>query len=168
MPRHRLLLALLVPLVLLSACHNPPSQPVTLRPRPAVVPEPVLPPGVTISPIQRGDDTTVAFEPQLGTERTFPDNRIGANLAFTSNLRMPKLAAIVVDRDRYQLRMRFSNSTQTPLFVTLDCIYEGETSAARKVHSVEFPVETFRDITFDLEGDPGRKLHIRASAVTEL
>ncbi len=168
MPHHRLPLVLLVPLVLLSACHHPPTQPVVLRPRPAAVREPVVPPGVTISPIQRGDDTRVAFEPQLRAERTFPDNRIGANLAFTSNLRMPKLAAVVVDRDRYQLRMRFSNSTQTPLFVTLDCIYEGETRAARRVHSVEFPVETFRDITFDLEGDPGRKVHIRASAVAEL
>jgi hypothetical protein len=110
----------------------------------------------------------VAFERSAAKERTLPDNLIGANLAFTANLRMPKLAAVVIDNDRYQLRMRFSNATKTPLFVSLACAYAGEEKSARTVHSIEFPVDTFRDITLDLDGDPGRKLHIRASAEAEL
>lgn len=166
MPRPYLPFVWLLPVVFFSACRTPPPPQTTLRPKP-VVSETIVLPGITISPVQRGD-TAVAFESRFPTERTFPDNLIGANLAFTSNLRMPKMEAVVIGESRYQLRLRLTNSTEKTLLVTLDCIYEGEKRAARTAHSIEFPVETYRDVVFDLEGDPGRKLHIRANGVTKL
>lgn len=122
-----------------------------------------LPPGVSVSPPRTGD-TTVAFAQSRGGERTFPNNRIGANLAFTSNLRMPRLEAAEVDATRFQLRMRFSNAGKTPLFVSLVCAYDGDAKSARTVRQLEFPVNTFRDIAIDLEGDASRKVNIRATA----
>lgn len=156
----------------LAACSTPPGPkppPVPAAPvapvRPAPLPEPELPPGVTISPPRQGDASVAFTQSRLG-ERTFPNNRIGANLAFTSNLRMPRLEAVASPAGGYQLRMRFCNATNTPLYVSLVCTYEGEKKAARALRSLDFPVNSFRDIAIDLEGDPGRKLDIRASAVT--
>ena len=122
-----------------------------------------MPPGVSISPPLRGD-TAAAFTQSRRGERTFPHNAIGANLAFTANLRMPKLEAVALPAGGYQLRVRFSNASETPLYVSFYCIYDGETKATRSVRHVEFPVNTFRDIALDLEGDVSRKLNIRASA----
>lgn len=167
MPPHRYLPTLLVPVLLLSACQTPPPPP-PLRPislRSTRTPEPVVPPGVYISPVQHGN-VSVSFAQSQPFERTFPNNQIGANLAFTGNLRMPKLDAVEIGTGRYQLRMRFSNATETPLFVTLNCIYEGESRSERLIRAVEFPVNTFRDIALDLDGAPGRKLNIQATAVT--
>jgi hypothetical protein len=122
-----------------------------------------LPPGVYVSPARSGS-TDVAFTHTREFTQTFPLNQIGANLAFTSNLRMPKLEAVGRDKGGYQLHMRFSNATQAPLHVSLVCVYEGESRSERVIKSVEFPVNTYRDIVMDLEGDPGRKLNIRANA----
>jgi hypothetical protein len=152
----------------LGACRTPPAPlppPVLVSPaRPPSPPAPVLPAGVSISPPLIGD-TTGAFVQSRRGERTFPHNAIGANLAFTANLRMPKLEAVDLPGDGYQLRLRFSNASETPLYVSFYCIYDGETKATRSVRHVEFPVNTFRDIALDLEGDVSRKLNIRASAL---
>ena len=162
--------ALLVSVLFLSACQTPPApKPIApaapvAAPLPAALPEPALPKGVFISAPQRGD-TSVAFTQSNTGEATFPLNRIGANLAFTSNLRMPKLDAVANGPSAYQLRMRFSNATTRPLAVSLVCTYAGEQRAARVIQAVAFPVSTFRDIVIDLEGDPSRKMSIRASAI---
>lgn len=160
---------LMVSALVFSACQTPPVsptpapvKPVVVRVPKMVVPAP-LPVGVTVSAPQRGD-TSVAFQQSRRGERTFPNNQIGANLAFTANLRMPRLEAVATGPNSYQLRMRFSNSTKEPIYVSLVCTYDGEKNAARVIRSLEFPVNTFRDIVMDLEGDPGRKLNIRASA----
>lgn len=130
-------------------------------------PEPELPPGVYISPVQHGD-ANVAFTQTGEYRRTFPANQIGANLAFTANLRMPRLEAVGLENGNYQLHMRFSNATQEPLHVSLVCIYEGETRAERVIRSVEFPVNAFRDIVMELESRGERKLNIHANAVPAL
>lgn len=154
-------------LLLLGACSTPPAPPAPVlappAPPPRPPPEPVLPPGVSISPPLIGD-TAGAFTQSRRGERTFPHNTIGANLAFTANLRMPKLEAVALPAGGYQLRVRFSNASETPLYVSVHCIYDGETKATRSVRHIEFPVNTFRDIALDLEGDVSRKLNIRASA----
>lgn len=151
----------------LGACSTPPVPPPP--PPPEVVvrqpePEPVLPPGVTISPPQTGD-YTVAFKQSRTGERTFPNNQIGASLLFTSNLRMPRLEAAEVSADGFQLRMRFRNAVSEPLLVSMVCTFEGDESVRQVIRSVKFPVNTFRDITMDLTGDPEQKISIRASAV---
>lgn len=159
-------------ILLLGACSTPAVQPAPADAAPAspapparwVVVDPVLPAGVSISPPQTGDNS-VAFAQSRRDERTFPNNAIGANLAFTSNLRMPKLEAVELDGQRFQLRMRFSNASKAPLFVSVVCTYEGDSKAARSVRQVEFPVNTFRDIALDLDGSASRKVNIRASAV---
>lgn len=158
--------------LLLSACHGPrasapmPARAVVALPQ-TVVAEPVLPPGVYISPVQQGD-ADVAFTHTREFKQTFPPNQIGANLAFTANLRMPKLEAIGLPEGGYQLHMRFSNTTTETLIVSLICTYEGETRAERVIRAVEFPVNSFRDIVMDMEGDPGRKLNIHANAAPAL
>ena len=43
-------------------------------------------------------------------------------------------------------------------------IAKGDFPHYRSVRHIEFPVNTFRDIALDLEGDVSRKLNIRASA----
>lgn len=169
---HRLgiLLGLVASALLFTACQSPrasaPSTPRSVV-RKAAPPEmePVLdlPPGVYVSPAREGP-TDVAFVHTRAFTQTFPANHIGANLAFTANLRMPKLEAVGLTKGGYQLHMRFSNATQEPLHVSLVCVYEGESRAERVIKSVEFPVNTYRDIVMDLEGDPGRKLNIRANA----
>lgn len=128
------------------------------------MPEPYLPPGVFISPPQAGDPAAYFAQSRIG-ERTFPHNVIGANLAFTANLRMPKLEAAAIDPETFQLRMRFSNASDVPLHVSLVCTYDGEEHAARSIRRVQFPVNTFRDIAFDLEGDVSRKINIQATAI---
>lgn len=157
----------------LAACRTPrpPTAPrAALAPAPllavptALPPEPALPPGVTLSPPLTGD-LAASFSHGRRGERTFPPNLIGANLAFTANLRMPKLEAATLDPETFQLRMRFSNASDEPLNVSLVCIYEGETRAARSIRHVQFPVNTFRDIAFDLDGDVSRKVSIQATAV---
>lgn len=169
---HRFSQLLLASAVLfLGACRTPaPTKSEALRstytdPVPVRIEglEPEPEPGVSVSPPQTGD-TGVAFTQSRQGERTFPHNRIGANLAFTSNLRMPKLEAVALDRDTFQLRMRFSNASDEPLYVSLACIYEGETRAARTIRRVRFPVNTYRDIAVDLEGDVSRKIQIQATA----
>jgi hypothetical protein len=166
----RLVRAAAVPGALfLGACSTPPAPPpprvlAPPAPPPRPPPAPPLPPGVSISPPLSGD-TAGAFTQSRRGERTFPHNAIGANLAFTANLRMPKLEAVDLPGGGYQLRVRFSNASQTPLQVSFYCIYDGETKATRSVRHIEFPVNTFRDIALDLEGDVSRKLNIRASAL---
>jgi hypothetical protein len=135
---------------------------VVVAPKPE--PEPVPPAGVTISPPQTGD-TTVAFQQSRTGEQTFPNNQIGASLLFTSNLRMPKLEAAEISADGFQLRMRFRNAVSEPLLVSMVCEFEGEKPVRQVIRSVKFPVNTFRDITLDLTGDPEQKISIRASAV---
>lgn len=151
----------------LGACSTPPA-PAPVEPPPLTIieqePEPVLPPGVTISPPQTGD-ATIAFQQSRTGERTFPNNQIGASLIFTSNLRMPKLEAAEISADGFQLRMRFRNAVKEPLLVSMVCSFEGEAPARQIIRSVKFPVNTFRDITMDLTGDPEQKISIRASAV---
>ncbi len=168
--QHRLrpLLACLAVALLLAACSTPPVAPPPPAPAAPVAPvapppppEPELPPGVTISPPRQGDASVAFVQSRVG-ERTFPNNRIGANLAFTSNLRMPRLEAVAHAAGGYQLRMRFSNATATPLAVSLVCTYDGEKKPARVIRELRLPVNSFRDISIDLEGDPARKLDIRA------
>lgn len=172
MPRPTFVPLLASLVLLLGACRSgpgaatytplPPSPPISRAP--LALPEPEPPAGVTLSPPLVGDSAADFLQSQVG-ERTFPHNGIGANLAFTSNLRMPKLEAVSLDPARFQLRMRFRNASQEPLFVSLVCTYEGETQAARSIHRVQFPVNTFRDVAFDLEGDASRKVNIQATAV---
>jgi hypothetical protein len=151
----------------LTACSTPPA-PTPVEPTPVTIieqePEPILPPGVTISPPQTGD-ATVAFQQSRAGERTFPNNQIGASLVFTSNLRMPKLEAAEISADGFQLRMRFRNAVKEPLLVSMVCAFEGDASTRQIIRSVKFPVNTFRDITIDLVGNPGQRISIRASAV---
>jgi hypothetical protein len=45
------------------------------------------------------------------------------------------------------------------------CAFEGDASTRQIIRSVKFPVNTFRDITIDLVGNPGQRISIRASAV---
>ncbi len=141
---------------------TPPPEPVFEAPKPE--PEPELPPGVKVSPPQTGD-FTVAFEQSRSGERTFPINQIGASLAFTSNLRMPRLEAVEISEDGFQLRVRFRNAVDEPLVVSMVCVFEGDKRARQVIRSLQFPVNTFRDITLDLSGDPTRKISIRANAV---
>ncbi len=162
-------------LLLLAACRTGPAAatytPLPPAPAPIVSPFPEReappPPGVTISPPLTTDPATptIPFALRTPNERTFPHNAIGANLAFTSNLRMPRLEAASIDPQTFQLRMRFSNASDSPLYVSLVCAYEGETRAAHTVRRVQFPVNTFRDIALDLQGDPSRKLNIQATAI---
>lgn len=169
------LLALGTALVLLSACRTGSGR-VTYTPLPpdpaplaSPFPEPEAPPpaGVTITPPLTADPDTpgIPFAIRAPNERTFPHNAIGANLAFTSNLRMPRLEAASIDPRTFQLRMRFSNASDGPLYVSLVCTYEGETRAAHTIRRVRFPVNTFRDIALDLQGNPSRKLYIQATAI---
>lgn len=167
----RLLASLFAVSLVLAACRTPaplpPPPPVVAPPAPVVVvpaPEPELSPGVSVSPPQTGDES-VAFAQSRGGERTFPNNQIGANLTFTSNLRMPKLEAVPAGKDGFQLRMRFSNKGKEPLVVAVTCVYEEAGGrATRGVRRLEFPVNSFRDIAIDLPGDVSRKVTIRASA----
>lgn len=167
--RHTCQLAVASVVLLFGACATPPAPPapVVSKPQPSAPPavvDPVLPAGVSISPPQTGDNSVAFAQSRLG-ERTFPNNAIGANLAFTSNLRMPKLEAVELEGGRFQLRMRYTNASSAPLLVSVVCTYDGEDKAARTVRQVEFPVNTFRDIALDLEGGAARKVNIRASAV---
>ncbi len=172
LPR-RYLVGLVVPVLLFSACQNRQAvSTIDMRRAPATAPveakpELVLPPGVYVSPVQHGNADS-AFTQTGEFRRTFPANQIGANLAFTANLRMPRLEAVGLDNGNYELRMRFSNATQEPLYVSLVCTYEGEANAERVIRSVEFPVNAFRDIVMELEGKSERKLNIQANAVPAL
>lgn len=153
----------------LGACATLPAAPVPPPAPPSIIeaepaPEPVPPPGVTISPAQTGD-YTVAFKQSRFGERTFPVNEIGASLVFTSNLRMPRLEAAEIGKDGFQLRMRFRNAANEPLLVSMVCMFEAGKPAQHIVRALQFPVDTFRDITMDLTGDPEQKIRIRASAV---
>jgi hypothetical protein len=163
-------------LSLLAACRTTPRQasqaplsPVAPVAVASSFPEPEAPPppGVTLSPPLTGDPAApeIVFSIRAPNERTFPHNAIGANLAFTANLRMPRLEAVTLDPKTFQLRMRFSNASDTPLYVSLVCTYEGESRAAHSIRRVQFPVNTFRDIALDLQGDPSRKLNIQATAI---
>jgi hypothetical protein len=60
--------------------------------------------------------------------------------------------------------MRFSNASDRPLYVSLVCTYDGDTQAIRSVRRVQFPVNTYRDIALDLDGDVSRKIQILATA----
>ncbi len=165
--RPLLLTGLVLAVFGLGACSTPPAPPP--QPAPKVMvrqqePEPVLPPGVTISPPQTGD-FGAAFKQSRAGERTFPHNQIGASLLFTSNLRMPRLEAVEISEDGYQLRIRFRNAVSEPLLVSMVWALDGEMADRQIIRSVNFPVNTFRDITIDLTGNPEQKISIRASAV---
>jgi hypothetical protein len=139
---------------------TPPSHPVVAPPpAPEIIPE-----GVSVSPPKMGN-LNVAFREGITNERTFPNNMIGARLIFTSNLKMPKLEAVVTGPDRFQLRVRFANPGKKTIVVSLVCTYAGESKSARRVKNLAFPVNTYRDMAIDFTGQPDRTLYIRASAV---
>lgn len=176
MPAHPKLLrrraaALLVSsMFVLAACQTTPTAKAPAAAGPAAVPPPVattapvsVAPGILLSPPRQGDSLE-GFDADTALTRTFPINQIGANLAFTNNLRMPKLEAVVVDADTFQLRMRFVSATTTPLRLSVDCVYAEQTRPVRSLQNVDLPPGTFRDLVMTLDGQPSRKVNIRATA----
>ncbi len=154
-------------LATLAGCTTPPSDPPPhanpAMVAPAAAPE-SIPEGVVVSPPKRGN-LNAAFSEGVSNERTFPNNLIGARLIFTSNLKMPKLEAVIIGADRFHLRVRFSNPGNKPLVVSLACTYAGDSTSSRQVKNLSFPVNTYRDMEIDFDGQPDRTIYIRASAV---
>jgi len=148
-----------------TACTTPPAPapPPPVRAAPAPLPPEVIPQGVQVSPPKTGD-VSAAFSADKVGQNTFPANLIGARLMFSSNLKMPKLEAVVTGPDRFRLFIRFSNPSKKPLLVSLVCTYADDASSARKVRNLSFPVSTYRDIAIDFNGQPERTLLIRANA----
>lgn len=155
-------------LLAIAGCATPPSPPPPPPPAPVVVlpppPPEVFPEGIHISPPKTGN-LNAAFEQSGKSERTFPQNHIGARLIFSSSLKMPRLEAVVSSPDTFQLRIRFANPGKEHVHVSLTCTYADDDKGARRVKNLAFPVNTYRDIAIDFKGTPERTLYIRATAV---
>ncbi|AKC83685.1 hypothetical protein IMCC26134_14500 [Verrucomicrobia bacterium IMCC26134] len=164
------LLALGAVILAFAGCATPPAPPPP-PPAPVVVraarPNAIIPEGVYLSPPQSGD-TNVAFklagEVAQG-QSTFPKNLIGARLIFSSNLKMPKLEAVTLSENNFQLRIRFANPGSQPLLASVACTYADTSEGARVVQNIDFPAGSYRDIAIDFKGSAERKLYIRATAV---
>jgi hypothetical protein len=159
---------LLAALILAFAgCATPPPRPPSPPPAPVVVAPPppveIFPEGIYVSPPKTGN-FNAAFDQSIKGGRTFPNNQIGARLIFSSNLKMPRLEAIVSSPDTFQLRIRFANPGNEHIHVSLSCTYADDDKGARRVKNLAFPVNTYRDIAIDLKGTPERTLYIRATA----